>query len=102
MSDRDFVPAMWFNGNRSWDDRFALDWVLAGAELYSRTIIGSRSFLSIVREVREAQRRYDNLRLDGVSDTVALELMFEEAHPDPAGMDSPRLSGESGGEAATP
>lgn len=102
MSDRDFVPAMWFNGHRSWDDRFALDWVLTAAGSFSRSIISASSFLKVSREVQEAQVRYDNLRYDGVSETVALELMFKEAYPDAAGMDSPRLSGESGGEAATP
>lgn len=75
MSDRSFVLAMWQNGLREWDDAFAFEWVLTSVELLGRGIITEGQHLAVGRDVREAQRRYEQLRLDGVSPTAAIEIM---------------------------
>lgn len=77
MSDRSFVLAMFHNGLTEWDDTFAFEWLLTSIELLGRGIITEGQHLAVGRDVRAAQRRYEQLRLDGVSPTAALETMVD-------------------------
>lgn len=100
MSDRTFVLAMWNAGAREWDDAFALEWVLTSAESFSRGISAARTHLLVVREVREAQRRYEQLRLDGTSPSVALANMALH-HDQDSGRHGPPAGDRGSGSAAT-
>jgi len=100
MPDRTFVHAMWTSGVRQWDDAFALEWVLQSAEAFSRGISSARVHLLAVREVREAQRRLEQLRLDGVSPAVAFMSMVWNDNQEP-GRHGPPPAGRGSGSAAT-
>lgn len=100
MSDRSFVLAMYHNGLVEWDDSFAFEWVLTSIELLARGIISEAQHLAVGRDVRQAQRRYEQLRLEGVTPLGAMQSMVNDLLPNPAGT-GPSAAGRQPGSAAT-
>lgn len=90
MSDRSFVLAMWHNGLREWDHEFTSEWLLTSVELLGRGIITEAQHLAVARDVRQSMRRYEQLRLDGVSPVAALENMVN-AYLDSLGRPGPAI-----------